>query len=200
MGRTGQGQCSGEGLCSQMVGTKHLNSAAGGGRRVGGKGSVSGGKVSSARRADAGAGGGSSVEGGQRQPSATVSRQQAGGSSVGASKRAHNPQQGNSRAGWAVAPPRSRVEKRSAVDRVLGLSSHARAWLGPEMVRKGKKRAAAPVNSQKKRMKKGYVDCWDVMDTINGSSAEGHAVGRNSSAAERRRAFKGSSGFPSDND
>ena len=42
MGRTGQGQCLGEGLCSQMVGTKHLNSAAGGGRRVGGKGSVAG--------------------------------------------------------------------------------------------------------------------------------------------------------------
>ena len=42
MGRTGQGQCLGEGLCSQMVGTRHLNSAAGGGRRVGGKGSVAG--------------------------------------------------------------------------------------------------------------------------------------------------------------
>jgi hypothetical protein len=42
MGRTGQGQCLGEGHCSQMVGTRHLNSAAGGGRRVGGKGSVAG--------------------------------------------------------------------------------------------------------------------------------------------------------------
>ena len=42
MGRTGQGQCLGEGLCSQMVDTKHLNSTAGGGRRVGGKGSVAG--------------------------------------------------------------------------------------------------------------------------------------------------------------
>ena len=42
MGKTGQGQCLGEGGCSQMVGTKHLNSAAGGGRRVGGKGSVAG--------------------------------------------------------------------------------------------------------------------------------------------------------------
>ena len=42
MGRACQGRCLGEGLCSQMVGTKHLNSAAGGGRRVGGKGSVAG--------------------------------------------------------------------------------------------------------------------------------------------------------------
>ena len=115
-----------------------------------------GGKVSSAGRADAGAGGVSSVEDGQRQASANVSRQQAGGSSLGSSKRAHSPQQVSSRSGWAVEPPRSRVEKRSdAVDRVLGLSAHARTWLGPEMVRKGRKRAAAPVNSQKKRTKKG---------------------------------------------
>ena len=42
MSRTGQGQCLGGGLCSQMVGTTHFNSAAGGGRRVGGKGSVAG--------------------------------------------------------------------------------------------------------------------------------------------------------------
>ena len=42
MGRTGWGQCLGEGQCGQMVGTKHVNSAAGGGRRVGGKGSVAG--------------------------------------------------------------------------------------------------------------------------------------------------------------
>jgi len=119
---------------------------------------------------------------------------------MGASKRAHSPQQASSRAGWAVVPPRSRVEKRSAADRVQGLSAHARAWLGPEMVRKGKKRAAAPVNSQKKRMKKGYLDCWDAMDVIDGSNTEGHTVGRNSSTAERRRVFNGSSGFPSDND
>ena len=87
------------------------------------------------------------MEGGQRQASANVSGQHAGGSSVGASKRAHSSQQGSGRAGWEMEPPRSRVEKRSADDRVLGLSSHARAWLGPDMVRKGKKRAAAPVNS-----------------------------------------------------
>ena len=124
---------------------------------------------------------------------------------MGPSKRAHSPQQSSGRAGWAVAPPRSRVEKRSAVDRVAGLSAHARLWLGPEMVLKGKKRAAAPGNSQKKRMKKKYVDCWVMMDVIKGDSAKGSTVGvglagRNSSAAERRRDFKGSSGFPSDND
>ena len=96
----------------------------------------------------------------------------------------------------AVEPPRSRVEKRSAVDRVLGLSAHARAWLGSEMGRKGRKRAAASVNSQKKRTKKGYMHCWDVMDVIDDSNAEGYAVGRNSSAAEGRRAFNGSSRFP----
>ena len=42
MGRTGRGQCLGEDQCGQMVGTKHVSSAAGGGRRVGGKGSVAG--------------------------------------------------------------------------------------------------------------------------------------------------------------
>ena len=169
-------------------------------RQESGRKGVGGGKVSSAGRADAGAGGGSPVEGGQRQTSASVSRQQGGGSRLGVSKRAHSAQQGSGRAGWVVEPPRSRVEKRSAADRVAGLSSHARRWLGPEMVLKGKKRAAAPVDSQKKKRKKGYMDCWDVMDVINNSNAEGHAVGRNSSTAERRRAFNGSSGFPSDND
>ena len=54
-----------------------------------------------------------------------------------------------------MVPPRSRVENRYAVDRVLGLSSHARAWLGSRMVRKGKKRAVAQVNPQKKKMNKG---------------------------------------------
>ena len=77
--------------------------------------------------------------------------------------------------------------------------------MGPEMVLKGKKRAAALVNSQKKRTNKDYMDCWDVMDVIEGDSTKGPTanampVGRNSSAAERRRAFKGRSGFPSDND
>ena len=70
---------------------------------------------------------------------------------------------------------------------------------------KGKKRAAAPGNSQKKRRKKNYMDCWDVMDVIEGDSTNSSSVGvgpadRNSSATERRRAFKGGSGFPSDND
>ena len=69
------------------------------------------------------------------------------------------------RAGWEMLPPRDRVQKRSSVDRVAGLSAHARLWLGPDMVQKGKKRAAAPVNSQKKKKKKG-IDCWDMMDII----------------------------------
>ena len=41
-GRTRMGQCLGVHQCQQMRGTKHLNSAAGGGRRVGGRGSVAG--------------------------------------------------------------------------------------------------------------------------------------------------------------
>ena len=36
------GQCLGVHQCQQMRGTKHLNSAAGGGRRVGGRWSVAG--------------------------------------------------------------------------------------------------------------------------------------------------------------
>ena len=64
---------------------------------------------------------------------------------------------GTARTGWESLPPRDRVVKRSVVDRVAGLSEDAKRWAG--MVRKGKKRAAAPVNSQKKRSKESYVDC-----------------------------------------
>ena len=73
------------------------------------------------------------------------------------------------RAGWEMLPPRDRVQKRSSADRVAGLSAQARLWLGPDMVHKGKKRAAAPVNSQKKKKKKG-IDCWDMMDIIEDSN------------------------------
>jgi len=41
-GRTGNGQCPGKGKCQSMVGSKHLKTAAGGGDRVRGKGSVAG--------------------------------------------------------------------------------------------------------------------------------------------------------------
>ena len=72
------------------------------------------------------------------------------------------------------------------------------------MVHKGKKRAVAPVNPQKKRKKKN-IDCWDVMDIIGDGSNSGPAAravtaGRNPSAAKRRLVFESSSGFPSDND
>ena len=67
------------------------------------------------------------------------------------------------------------------------------------MVHKGKKRATAPVSSQKKRMKKGYVDCWDVLDTVNSESIPMPEEPRNASAAVRDRVFLEESGFPSDN-
>jgi hypothetical protein len=41
-GRTGNGQCPGKGKCQSMVGSKHLKTAAGGGDRVRGRGSVAG--------------------------------------------------------------------------------------------------------------------------------------------------------------
>ena len=85
-------------------------------RQESGRKGVGSGKVSSAGRADAGAGRGSPVESGQRQTSASVSRQQGGGSRMGVSKRAHSSQQDSGRVGWVMEPPRSRVEKRSAVD------------------------------------------------------------------------------------
>ena len=43
--------------------------------------------------------------------------------------------------------------------------ARARLWLGPEMVHKGKQRAATQVNSQKKR-RKTNMDCWDMMVVI----------------------------------
>ena len=104
----------------------------------------------------------------------------------------------NARAGWEILPPRHRVEKRSAAGRVAGLSDNAKRWVG--MVHKGRKRAAAPVNSQKKRMKKGYVDCWDVLDAVDSESIPMSEEPRNASAAERDRVFLEESGFPSDND
>ena len=99
--------------------------------------------------------------------------------------------------GWQMLPPRERVGKRSAVDRVAGLSNNAKRWVG--MVHKGRKRAAAPVNSQKKKMKKSYVDCWDFLDDADNSVLVGDGE-RSASAAERDRAFLEESGFPSDND
>ena len=68
------------------------------------------------------------------------------------------------------------------------------------MVHKERKRAAAPDNSQKKRMKKGYVDCWDVLDAVDSESIPTLEEPRNASAAERDRVFLEESGFPSDND
>ena len=41
-GRTGNGQCLGKGRCQSMVGSNHLKTAAGGGNRVRGRGSVAG--------------------------------------------------------------------------------------------------------------------------------------------------------------
>ena len=36
----------------------------------------------------------------------------------------------NARAGWEIVPPRDRAEKRSAADRVAGLSDNAKRWVG----------------------------------------------------------------------
>ena len=189
-------------------------------RQASGRQGLSGGQVSSPKGADAGAGGVVSVETRQRQDRADVSMQQSGGGGAGLSAGVAESQQitaEQQRQQRRVAD-RSRqqqhvelsarveeplVQKRSSADRVAGLSEHARCWLGPEMLRKGRKRAAAPVNSQKKKKKKG-IDCWEMMDIIedNNSNQTASAVtaDRNSSAAERRRMFEGSSGFPSDND
>ena len=188
-------------------------------RQASGRQGLSGGQVSGPRRADAGAGGGVSVEGGQWQGRAEVSMQQSGGGGAGLSEGVGESQQlmaeqqrqqmrvtdRNLQQQHVESSARDEplVQKRSSADRVAGLSEHARCWLGSEMLRKGRKRAAAPVNSQKKKKKKG-IDCWEMMDIIedNSSNQTASAVtaDRNSSAAERRRMFEGSSGFPSDND
>ena len=86
------------------------------------------------------------MEGGRQQ--AAVEVNVAGVSSGVAGKRVDRSESddlGNARAGWEIMPPRDRVEKRSAADRVAALSNNAKRWVG--MVRKGRKRAAAPVNS-----------------------------------------------------
>ena len=82
---------------------------------------------------------------------------------------------------------------RSSEGRVTGLSTHAKHWLGPAMVRKGKKRAAAPVNSQKKRRKKGYVDCWDVLESL--PALDGLSRNRNATSAGRSAVFLKASAF-----
>ena len=190
-----------------------------GGRQTSGRQGLSGGQVSSPKGADVGAGGGISVEGRQRQDRAEVSMQQCGDGGAGLSEGVDESQQlmaeqqrqqmrmidrglqqQHVESSARVEGPL--VQKRSVADRVEGLSEHARLWLGPEMLRKGRKRAAAPVNSQKKK-KKG-IDCWEMMDIIednnSNQTASAATADRNSSAAERRRMFEGGSGFPSDND
>ena len=97
-------------------------------------------------------------------PRGRVDKRISGGGQLGGGCAAEMELAGNGglaaqRAGWDMLPPRGRVQKRSSVDRVAGLSAHARLWLGSDMVHKGKKRAAAPVNSQKK---KKNVGCWDL--------------------------------------
>ena len=87
------------------------------------------------------------------------------------------------------------MEKRSAADRVAGLSDNTKRWVG--MVHKGRKspkRAAAPVNSQKKKRKKDYVDCSDVLDAVGGLPVPVPEKPRNASAAERDRVFLEESG------
>jgi hypothetical protein len=169
------------------------------GREAGRRQRVSRREVCSPNRTDAGAGGGVPVEGGRQQAAAGVNV--AGVSSGVGGKRVDRSEcdgLSNARAGWEIVPPRNRVEKRSAADRVAGLSDNAKRWVG--MVHKGRKRAAAPVNSQKKRLKKGYVDCWDVLDAVDSESVSALEEPRNASAAERDRVFLEESGFPSDND
>ena len=139
------------------------------------------------------------MEGGRQQ--AAVGVNVAGVSSGVVGKRVDRSESvdlSNARTGWEIVPPRDRAEKRSAAGRVAGLSDNAKRWVG--MVRKGRKRAAAPLNSQKKRMKKGYVDCWDVLDAVDSESIPMLEEPRNASAAERDRVFLEESGFPSDND
>ena len=171
-------------------------------RETGRRQRVSGGKVCSPNGADAGASRGVHVEGGWQQAAAGISEVDVGANSV-VGKRVDRQQDADldsARTGWEILPPRNRTEKRSADDRVAGLSAGAKRWVG--MVHKGRKRAAAPVNSQKKRkiMKKGYMDCWDVLDAVNSEPIAVPEELRNATAAERDRVFLEESDFPSDKD
>ena len=105
------------------------------------------------------------MEGGRQQVAAGVNVANVSSGVVGKrTDRVQNVDLGTARAGWEILPPHDRVEKRSAADRVARLSENSKRWVG--MVHKGRKRAAAPDNSQKKKRKKGYVDCWDALDAV----------------------------------
>ena len=108
------------------------------------------------------------MEGGRQQVAAGVNVANVSSGVVGKrsdrSDRVQNVDLGTARAGWGILPPRDRVEKRSAFDKVAGLSGNSKRWVG--MVRKARKGAATLVNTQKKRSKKGYVDCWDILDAV----------------------------------
>ena len=91
-----------------------------------------------------------------------------------------------------------RPGKGSATDRVVGLTENAKRWVG--MVRKGRKKAAAPFNSPRKMRKKDYADSWDFLDAVGGVSVPVPERPRHASAAERDRVSLEESGFPSDND
>ena len=70
-----------------------------------------------------GAGGGVLVEGGRQQVAAGVNVANVSSGVVGKrTDRVQNVDLGTARAGWEILPPRDRLEKRSAADRVAGLS------------------------------------------------------------------------------
>ena len=183
-GRTGMGQCLGVHQCQQMRGTKHLNSAAGEGRRIGGRRSVAGKSLVPTELMQELAEAYLWRVGGSMQAAVGVNVADVSSGVVGKREdRAEGADLSNARASWEILPPRNRAGKRSATDRVAGLSTNAKRWVG--MVHKGRKRAAAPANSQKKKMKKGYMDCWDFLDTVDGSSVPVRDELRNASTTER---------------
>ena len=49
-------------------------------------------------------------------------------------------------------------------------------------------------------MKKGYMDCWGVLDAVNNEPIAVPEELRNATAAKRDRIFLEESGFPSGND
>ena len=166
-------------------------------RETGRRQRVSRREVCGSCRTDARVGRGIFGEGGRQQAAVGVNVTAVHSGVVGKRvERYESADLSSSRTGWQMLPPRDRVGKRSDVDRVAGLSNNAKRWVG--MAHKGRKRAAAPVNSQKKKMKKSYVDCWDFLDVADSSIMVGDGK-RSASAAERDRAFLEESSFPSNN-
>ena len=203
-GRTGDGQCPGKGRCQSMVGSKHLKTAAGGGDRVRGKGSVAR-QVGGAAGAHGGAGGASGVECRRRAADGGINGQQGAFVVIQCRQLVVMSGGGSQQAvggggQQAVAVPdvaRLRRDKRPA-DWSGESGRRLRTWVGSAFVRKRPGVAADRMAARRRKAANGRVDCWSVLEREHNTSQVVQL--RPKARDEIRRVMRMGSGHESDED